>query len=110
MIFGELCVPYYFFVVFFALTAFLAVFFVVVSTIFCALSAFFAFSAVVPISIVLLISESVNAICEDLFIIGNALPRDIGRRLFNFGPSSTVILVTNKFDSSVICKSCFAEA
>src|SRR3989344_7761322 len=51
----------------------------------------------------------VKVICEVLFIIGYARPRDIGNDLFSVGPSSAVILEIYKLDSSIL-RSLTAEA
>src|SRR3989344_3771087 len=52
--------------------------------------------------LVFLLSLNINIILDVLFIIGYALPRDIGWDLFNFGPSSTVIFETYKSPSFIL--------
>src|SRR3989344_2558103 len=52
--------------------------------------------------LVFLLSLNINIMFDVLFVIGYALPRDIGWDLFNFGPSSTVIFETYKSLSFIL--------
>src|SRR3989442_1613650 len=99
------CYETFFFIVFdFGFASLLAIFFVSFIPGVCILESVLAspifFTSGRPFGSLGFLSDIVIAICEDLLIIGYALPRDIGCHRFNFTPSSTVIAEINKVAGS----------